>query len=175
MLKLSLVGVFVLSLFATAQGQDAKKTDDPLQGVKCCMMEKNNVKKEQSASYHDAMVYFCCPKCKAAFEKDSAKFAVKANQQLVQTKQFVQKVCPISGEKVDQAQTVKIGETEVQFCCDKCVAKVNAASDDEAKAKMIFSNEAFEKAFVKVESKDKAKEGKEPSKEAPAKAKKSGL
>lgn len=154
MLKLSLIGVLAFGLLVTVQ-DDAKKTDDPLKGVKCCIMSKNNVKKDKSVAYRDAEVYFCCDKCKAGFEKDTAKYAVKANQQLVETKQYVQKTCPISGEAVDDAQKIKIGEIEVKFCCDQCLGKVKGASDDAEKAKLVFSDEAFEKAFVKAEAEEK--------------------
>ncbi len=170
MLKLSFLGVLALSLFVTAQDDAAKKTDDPLKDIKCLVMTKMNVKKEHSVAYRDADVYFCCPKCKAGFEKDSAKHAVTANQQLVQTKQFVQTKCPITGQDVDEAQKVKVGGTEVHFCCDKCVAKVNGAKDDAEKAKLVYADEAFEKGFAKAESKDDKK-----SKDAaPEKSKKSG-
>jgi len=172
MLKLSFLGVLVLSLFVSAQ-DDAKKTDDTLKGVKCVVMTKAAVKKEKHTAYRDAEVYFCCDKCKAAFEKDSSKHAVGANQQLVQTKQYVQKNCPISGQAIDEAQKTKVGETEVAFCCDQCLGKVKSAKDDAEKAKLVFSDEAFDKAFVKAESSDK--EEKKGDKEGSAPAKKSGL
>lgn len=174
MMKLSLLAAIVVSLVIAPQDPAAKKSDDPLKGVKCCMMSKNDVKKDQSVAYHDGQVYFCCAKCKASFEKDPAKFAVKANQQLVQTKQYVQKHCPMTGEAVDEKQMVKIGDTEVHFCCGDCVKAVNEAKDDDAKAKLIFSNDAFNKAFVKADA-EQGKDDKEPKKDAPAKDKKSGL
>jgi hypothetical protein len=152
MLKLTIAGVLALGLLLPWQEPEAKKSDDTLKGVKCCIMAKNGVKKEQSVAYRDGMVYFCCARCKAGFEKDTAKFATKANQQLVQTKQYVQKKCPFSGQAVDEAQSVKVGDTVVHFCCDQCVAKVESASDDEAKATLIFADEAFDKAFAKAEA-----------------------
>jgi uncharacterized C2H2 Zn-finger protein len=152
---------------------DDKKNDDPLAGVKCCMMPKRDIKKEQAVAYRDGHVYFCCPKCKGSFEKDTAKFAEKANHQLVQTKQYVQTSCPISGEKVDDSQMLKVGEIEVKFCCENCLKKVKDAADDEAKLKLVFADSAFEKAFAKAEasSGDKAK-GKEDKKSDAAPAKK---
>lgn len=178
MLKFSLLAIMAISLAAAPQEPAAKKSDDPLKGVKCCMMPKKDVKKEQSVAYRDGNAYFCCPKCKGAFEKDTKKFAEKANQQLVQTKQYVQTKCPISGEAVDEAQMVKLGETEVHFCCENCLKKVTSAADDEAKAKLVFSDEAFEKAFVKAEAQSaesgEGKKDKKSEKDSAPTAKKAG-
>lgn len=181
MLKLSLIGILAFGLLINPQEQEDAKNDDPLKGVKCCIMTKANVKKEQTVAYRDGNVYFCCARCKGNFEKDKAKYAVQANQQLVQTEQYVQKACPISGQATDDAQSVKIGETEVHFCCGNCVAKVNGESDDAAKAKLVFGDEAFEKAFAKAEASDESKDSGGGVAPAPApapaadKTKKSGL
>ncbi len=180
MLKITLLAVMAVALVVAPQEPAAKNAEkvvvDNLKGVKCCMMTKKDVKKEQAVAYRDAEVYFCCPKCKGNFEKDTAKFAVKANQQLVQTKQFVQTKCPFSGEDVDAAQKVKIGEVEVSFCCENCVKKVNGEKDDEAKAKLVFGDESFEKGFAKAEDEAAAdkKEKKSNTTESAPKAKKAG-
>jgi hypothetical protein len=155
MLKLALAGMLALGLLVPWQESGSDNSDDPLKGVKCCVMTKSNVKKDQSVAYRDGNVYFCCMRCKAGFEKDTAKFATKANQQLVQTKQYVQKACPLSGQPFDKDQTVKLGDTEVHFCCDQCVAKVNSAADDGAKAALIFADESFDKAYAKAEAEPK--------------------
>ncbi len=190
MLKITLLAVMAAALVVAPQESATKKAAqepatkkavtavvvDNLKDVKCCMMTKKDVKKEQAVAYRDAFMYFCCPKCKGNFEKDPAKFAVKANQQLVQTKQFVQTKCPFSGEDVDAAQKVKIGEVEVSFCCENCVKKVNGEKDDEAKAKLVFGDESFEKGFAKAEDEadDDKKENNSKTTESAPKAKKAG-
>ncbi len=110
---------------------------------------------EQFTAYKEKQVYFCCDKCKAAFEAEPAKFEVKANHQLVQTKQFVQKKCPLTGGPLDKEQSVRVSNVTVRFCCEKCKGSVQSATADE-KLEMIFAEKAFKKAYVatKVEAKD---------------------
>src|SRR5690606_35046311 len=78
------------------------------------------INKDHSLAYKEAKVYFCCPNCPKAFEKDPAKFATNANLQLVQTEQAVEKKCPLTGRPLNKAQTVKIKGLDVQFCCANC-------------------------------------------------------
>lgn len=105
--------------------------------------------KEQFTSYKEKEVYFCCDKCKATFEAEPTKFEVKANHQLVQTKQFRQKKCPISGAGTKREFQARVANVTVRFCCEKCEGAVQSAEAD-AKLEMIFSEEAFKKAFVAV-------------------------
>ena len=52
----------------------------------------------------------------------------------------MQVACPISGEPINKEDTVEIGNAKVSFCCEKCLAKYNAA-DEEGKLKLVFSGE----------------------------------
>ena len=108
---------------------------------------------EKSAEYKDGKVYFCCGGCAGKFAKTPKKFALKANHQLVATKQYEQKACPISGRDLNPETAVKVGGTEVTFCCNNCKGKVEGADSDEAKLKLVFSDKAFAKAFKKAEEK----------------------
>ncbi|MBA3482371.1 MAG: hypothetical protein H0T51_11195 [Pirellulales bacterium] len=87
----------------------------------------------------DLKVYFCCDKCPAAFEKDAAKFDMQVRQQLLETEQMVQVACPISGKPVNEKVMVEVGEAKAGFCCEKCLAKYEKASDDE-KLAILFKN-----------------------------------
>lgn len=120
-----------------------------------CPVSGEAAVKEQFTAYKEKQVYFCCDKCKAAFEAEPAKYEVKANHQLVQTKQFKQTKCPISGEKIDKEQSARVNNVTVRFCCEKCKGAVQSASADE-KLAMIFAEKPFKKAFVavKVETED---------------------
>ena len=111
-----------------------------------CPVSKKPVKEEHAVAYKEASVYFCCPNCPKAFTKDTAKFAAKANHQLVATKQAKQIACPLSGQKTVDSTAVKIAGTEVKFCCEKCQGKVAKAKDDE-QITLAFNDKAFEKAF----------------------------
>ena len=136
--------------------KDGDKEDDAEDKFTAkCPVSGEAATKEQFTAYKEKQVYFCCDKCKAAFEAEPAKFEVKANHQLAQTKQFVQKKCPITGGPIDKEQSARVSNVTVRFCCEKCKGSVQSATADE-KLEMIFAAKAFKKAYVaaKVESKD---------------------
>ena len=118
-----------------------------------CPVSGADAKQDVTAAYMEKKVHLCCDKCKAAFEKDSAKYAVKANHQLVETKQFKQAKCPLSGGPCKKDFAVKVSSTEVYFCCDKCQGKVAGASGDDQLA-LVFATDAFKKGFTAVEKKN---------------------
>src|SRR5262249_7779171 len=95
-------------------------------------------------------VYFCCDNCPKAFEaslkKKDKKEAGQVNRQWSEPGQIKQVACPFTGKPVNKDTMVKVGETEVGFCCDKCQAKYEKASDEE-KLKLLFSNAAMKKGF----------------------------
>jgi hypothetical protein len=109
--------------------------------------------KESSVDYKDGKVYFCCEGCPDAFKADTAKFAAKANMQLVQTKQAAQEKCPISGQKLNPEKSVEVSGVKVTFCCENCQGAVAKLKGDEQINK-VFSDAAFKKAYkVKKEEK----------------------
>lgn len=130
--------------------------DVDLKDVKCVVAPKA-ASAAKSAEYKGAKVYFCCGGCQGKFKTDSKKFAVKANHQLVATKQFEQKGCPFSGKPVDSEFSTKVAGTTVGFCCGGCKGKVEATEGDDAKMKLIFGEKTFAKGFKKVEKKKDAK------------------
>lgn len=125
--------------------------DVKLEGVKCVVADRPATA-EQSAEFKGGKVYFCCGNCAGKFAADASKFAVKANHQLVATKQFEQKACPFSGGDLNAETAVKVGGVSVAFCCNNCKGKVESAEDDAAKAESVFSDKAFEKGFAKKKS-----------------------
>jgi hypothetical protein len=143
MLGLALAAVAVV---ATAYAADEIKLD----GIKCVVAAKNPAKAENFVAYKGGKAFFCCMNCPKAFEKDTAKFATSANFQLAATKQAKQIACPFSGEAVDPAQSVKVGDLEVSFCCGMCKGKAEAADD---KLALIFADKAFDKGFKVPEKK----------------------
>jgi YHS domain-containing protein len=126
-----------------------------------CPVSGEDASKEQAAAYREKEVYFCCGDCKSAFEKDNKKFATKANHQLVQTKQFVQAKCPLSGGDLNKDQSIKVNGVKVAFCCDKCKGSMEEASKDDQLTK-IFADEVFAKSFEAKKKEDKG--GKEEKK-----------
>jgi YHS domain-containing protein len=111
-----------------------------------CVVSGKDAVRDQSVEYKGKKVYFCCGNCKAAYEKDAAKFANKANHQLFQTRQYVQVKCPLSGGDLDKTKTVEIGGVKVAFCCGNCQGKASKATGDDQVA-LAFADAAFEKGF----------------------------
>jgi YHS domain-containing protein len=121
-----------------------------MEGVKCLVAASKDAKVDNAVDYRDGKVYFCCQNCPKAFEKDKAKFATKANHQLVATKQYEQGGCPYSGAKLDPSTAIEIAGTKVAFCCNNCKGKAEKMKDDE-KLESVFSDKSFEKGkFAKV-------------------------
>jgi YHS domain-containing protein len=116
-----------------------------------CPVSGRAASESTSVEYKGGKVYMCCPGCVEPFKTDTAKFAAKANHQLVGTKQAKQVKCPFTGGKLNPETAVEVGGVKVCFCCNGCKGKVTKASADE-QLQLIFSDEAFAKAF-EVEAK----------------------
>ncbi len=136
-----------------ANGADKDKADKS--GLKC-PVSGGPATKDHAVAYKDGQVYFCCDNCPKKFAADTAKYAAKANAQLVSTGQYKQVKCPISGEAVDAKQHLKVAGMTVEFCCPDCKAKVKAAKRD-AKIDLVFSDDNFKKAFEKAKADDAKK------------------
>ena len=145
-MKRLLAALCALTLVITV----VRAADEKLAGK--CPVSGKDIVKDASVDYKGAKVYFCCPGCPDAFKADTAKFAAKANQQLVQTKQATQEKCPLSGGKLNPDTAVKVGEVSVTFCCNMCKGKVEKAEGD-AQRDLVFSDTAFEKGFKVAKAK----------------------
>ncbi|RLS72054.1 MAG: YHS domain-containing protein [Planctomycetota bacterium] len=155
-----LLGVVASVPFVNANDEKKDATDKPekVEGAEpkekgeaafkaTCPVSGSDAKKENSSKYRDKETYFCCEKCKAAFDAEPAKYSAKANLQLVQTKQFRQTKCPVSGSKVSKEQTIKVSGVKVGFCCEKCKGSLESASQDDQLTK-IFGDAVFTKSFA---------------------------
>lgn len=133
-----------------------KKQRKPVTTVKCPIAGKEiKIADATAVEYKKAKVYVCCGNCKKKMEKDSTPYAAKANQQLVKTRQYRQAKCPLSGGHMNKEQKSKVAGTMVRYCCEKCKGKVDEAEKD-AQLAMIFSDKAFDKAYVPVKKKKQA-------------------
>ena len=133
----------MLSLAAASNAEDTEKVTK----VKCVVAGKEiNIADAKVVAYKKAKDYVCCDKCKAAMEKDVAKFALKANHQLFLTKQAKQVKCPIAGRPINPSKTVKMAGAEVGFCCPNCQGKAKDAKGED-QLKLAFSDAAFKKGF----------------------------
>lgn len=139
-----LLGLAVLVAFVA--GFAVKAAEEKKFDAKCIVAGDQAAKQDKAADYKGGKVYFCCDGCKGKFEKDTAKYAVKANAQLVSTGQAKQVKCPLAGQPVKADKTVEVAGVKVAFCCDGCKGKVEKAKGDEQTA-LVFSDEAFKKGF----------------------------
>lgn len=122
-----------------------------LSKVKCVVDPARKAVETFAADYRAGKVYFCCRGCLESFQADPDDFATQANFQLAVSQQYVQKTCPLTGGEVDSpAATIEIAGQSVALCCQKCQRDL-AASTDAEKLKAIFSNDGFEKSFVKMD------------------------
>ena len=160
MIKIALCAFMAMGVLVM---DDDKKKDDEvnLKGIKCVVMGKRDAKAGKSVTLKDGTkLYMCCGNCVKAFEKKPEKYTVKANHQRVATGQYVQKACPFSGGKLNDAATCKVGGVELKMCCNGCAGKVNKTESEEAKAELVFNTKAFKKGFEKkAEKKDEKKKG----------------
>jgi YHS domain-containing protein len=113
--------------------------------VKCPVSGKA-VNPKATVDFNGGKVYFCCEGCPKAFTDNTAKYATKANFQLVQTGQLTQIKCPLTGKDCDAAKTVEVGGVKVAFCCNSCKGKVAKATGDD-QMELVFSADAAKKGF----------------------------
>lgn len=143
---LLLVSTWAPQGFAPAYGKPKDSANDPSQ---VCPVTGRPIDKSASIDYQGARLYFCCPKCIAAFQADTARYAVNANYQLAATGQAKQVACPFTGRELNAGiPTIKVGVIDVGFCCTACRQTVSSA-DPEARFRLIFGD-AFSKGFAVV-------------------------
>jgi len=154
----SVASIAVALMFACA----AMSAEEKKEGGKknkyelSCPVSGKAATKDHAAKYKEGEVYFCCDNCPKAFEKDTAKFAAKANAQLVGTRQYREVKCPLTGKPLNKETVVDVAGTKVSFCCNGCKGKVESAEGDK-KLELVFSEAAFEKGFKPVKKKGEKK------------------
>ena len=141
-----LLGIFT---FVSAQKNVSKK----LPVVKC-VVSGDQIDLEESSSYKDGEVYFCCGGCKMDFDEDSKKFSTNANFQLLATKQYTQTSCPMTGGKTKVDKIVAVNGANISFCCNNCGKKATKSDD---KLSLLFTDASFDKGFTSVKVKLKKK------------------
>jgi YHS domain-containing protein len=146
---LSFIAVLVVASVTVVASENELASDVSLDGVKCIVAPRD-AQASKSADYKEGKVYFCCGGCAGKFAAAEKKFATQANRQLVQTKQYKQTGCPISGGGINPETMIKVDGTEVAFCCGNCKAKVESAEGKE-QSKLVFGEKAFKKAYKKAD------------------------
>jgi YHS domain-containing protein len=142
MFRTTLVLVAMLaSVFTFGIATAADATDKAL-----CPVTGKAVDPKCSADYKAGKVYFCCGMCPGAFKANTAKFAAKANHQLLVAGQATQVKCPLAGRDVNTDTVIDVGAAKVCFCCNMCKGKATAVKGD-AQINLIFSDANFAKGF----------------------------
>ncbi len=111
-----------------------------------CPVSGEAVSKDASTDYKGGKLYFCCNDCAAKFAKDKAKYAAKANLQLVVTGQAVQKTCPLTGNPTNASTAINVSGAKIAFCCNGCKGKVSKMKPSQ-QVKAIFADKVFDKNF----------------------------
>jgi YHS domain-containing protein len=137
--RLFIAALAAVALFAVSSLRAADEAKLELK----CPVSGQPAKAEHKVAFNGGEVEFCCPNCPKAFEKDSAKFAAKANLQLFQTKQLKQVKCPLTDRPIAADKMVAVDGVEVGLCCGGCLAKAKKVSGDELVA-LLFGGKGFE-------------------------------
>lgn len=121
--------VAALAVVALVAANALRAADDK-PALKCPVSGKA-VDATKTVDFNGGKVAFCCENCPKAFNANSAKFAAKANLQLVQSGQLKQAACPFTGKPCAEGKTVEVAGVKVGFCCGNCQGKASKASGDE--------------------------------------------
>lgn len=111
-----------------------------------CPISGKPADKEQAVDYKGGKVYLCCGGCPAPFKEDTAKFAAKANHQLITTGQARLARCPLSGRPLNPETVLEIGGVEVAFCCNGCKGRASELEGDE-QIVLVFGDVPFARGF----------------------------
>jgi YHS domain-containing protein len=97
-----------------------------------CPVSQQPCDPKVSFDFHGGRVWFCGPKCRQIFEDNPAAYAAAGHLQMVLTRQFVQRACPLDGAPVAAGVQVDVGGVNVGFCSDACHSRVENATSAEA-------------------------------------------
>jgi YHS domain-containing protein len=114
----ALTGVVAGGVLAAENGATQKaQTTCPVMGGK--------IDKQYFADYEGKRVYFCCPACKAEFEKDPAKYVKKLEDAgvVLEKAPVPQTACPVTGKPIDTQYFADYEGKRVYFCCPVCKAE----------------------------------------------------
>jgi YHS domain-containing protein len=112
-----------------------------------CPVTARPVSPAVSIEYQGAKLYFSSPDCIPTFQANVAKYASRANYQLVVTGQARQVACPFTGKPLNpNIPTEKVYALDVGFCCRACQQTV-AGADMLTRLDLVFGD-AFKTGYV---------------------------
>jgi YHS domain-containing protein len=123
----------------------ALAADVPADPAIKCPVSGQPAKRSIATDYAGAKVCFCCPACVEPFQKDKARYAARANRQLVATGEAEQVGCPVTGRTPRAELSLSVDDTIVHFCCSACKAKI-AQAEPADRFDLVFGR-GFDKTF----------------------------
>ncbi len=90
-----------------------------LHAQELCPVMGSKIDKKMFLDMQGQRVYFCCAGCSDKFKADPDKYFKQAAADGV-VFENVQKICPVSGEKIDKKVYSDWQGRRVYFCCKKC-------------------------------------------------------
>ncbi len=95
-----------------------------------CPISGKELNPDQTVTYQEQVIGFCCGNCKAEFEKDPAKFIAKVDGFTPRPAPApegdpvagkpINTICPLSGKEVDVNHTSAYKGQTIGFCCPIC-------------------------------------------------------
>lgn len=145
-----------LLMTVPVQAEESVDVDAVLEDLKCFIMPKRGVKGKKEFEYKGATLYLCCSSCVKRMDKTPEKYEAKANHQLVQTGQFLQGACPVSGEAVTSSSPMlEIDRAKVLFSRADHKDKI-AALELEEQIETVFGPEGFKMGKFELKKEDAA-------------------
>ncbi len=154
---LFLFGFCGLPSFPTCEVASAAEVDESkIDGLKCFIMVRKDVKGKKVFDYKDGKLFLCCSSCVKKMERDPGKYEAKANHQLVYTGQYKQHACPLSGNSITDGSPEfevdggDLGAVTVRVSSKELVDQL-AAMELGEQIKSVFGPEGFEKGKFSAE------------------------
>jgi YHS domain-containing protein len=143
--RIMIVFVFVCFVFGTGFGLNAEdqtagqqKKMEECKGMKCpvCKQAVDKEKTTFKSEYKDGIYYFCCEKCKAAFDKDMEKYAAGCHYKYAYV--CPMKECNVTSDKAGKCPKcgMELKKIEAPACCKKDAAGCCAKAKDAAGCSM---------------------------------------
>jgi YHS domain-containing protein len=128
-----------------------EKTVSPYfqEDLKCFIMPEKSVKNKYTLDHNGGTAFLCCSSCVKRIDRDPEKYNAGLNHQLVQTGQFKQTTCPITGGKTNDEMAIEIEGVSIKFSDQASRDKVKNLADEQAVVDLIFNNTQFKKSFAK--------------------------
>ncbi len=144
-------GLIMLALLGSVA--DTRHTANDLTGIKC-VVSGEAASLNYSCPYKQGTVYFNCNASRIQFERRSGEFQTKANHQLVVTRQYVQKYCPIRKERISERSSAEVALAGValRFCCSHCREHFQIRHRLQQEIEFVFGPRNFERLFVPTPS-----------------------